>query len=79
MFHPPTLADVVDLVGLTVNELYKNQSYDVWTNYEQNAVNVYDPKSGGLVAILPYDTIISHRRSAHDFVVYLKSKVKEKL
>lgn len=76
--RPPTLTDIADLIDSTVNGLYQNQSYTVLANYEQNAVDVYDFENVRPGVRLFYTEIMSHRHSAHEFFVYLKSKIKEK-
>ena len=77
--HPPTLADVTDVIVCVLNDLYQNQHYIVIANYEQNAVDVYDVDDLQPNVRLYYTEIMSYRHSVHGFLVYLKSKVKEKL
>lgn len=77
--RPPTLEDVTDLIDSAVNDLYPEQSYIVHMNREYNAVDIYDAGDSQPDVRLFYTEIISYLHSVHDFLKYLKSKVKEKL
>jgi len=79
MFCSPTLADLTDLVDVSIIDLCGHQSYTVLENRVKYTIDIYDFRSGELVARLPYITTRCHAYTARGFFEYLKSKVKEKL